>query len=129
VATNPKKKEPKVARSNNKPVAKPEAKCLPIAAKGIETSQQLARYLSALMSDVVEGTVSPIVANAGTNAAGKLLKLVEMQHKYGVPNGKGTKLLALTESEDAGGAAAGDDPRTQEIADLEARLAELRQTR
>lgn len=111
-----------------KAAVKLEAKCLPIAAKGIETSQQLARYLSALMSDVVEGTVSPVVANAGTNAAGKLLKLVEMQHKYGVPNGKGTKMLALTENDNTTEPRA-DPGRDQEIAALEARLAELRRTR
>jgi len=38
--------------------------------------------MSALMSDVIEGTISPNVANAAVNAGGKLLKVVEMQYRY-----------------------------------------------
>ena len=41
--------------------------------------------MSALMSDVIEGNLTPIVANATVNAGGKLLKVVEMQYKYGSP--------------------------------------------
>lgn len=37
------------------------------------------------MSDLIEGKMSPAVANAVCNAGGKLLKIVEMQHKYGTP--------------------------------------------
>ena len=39
--------------------------------------------MSALMSDVVEGRISPAVSNAACNAGGKLLKVVEMQYRYG----------------------------------------------
>ncbi len=39
--------------------------------------------MSALMSDVIEGNVTPQVANATVNAGGKLLKVVELQLKYG----------------------------------------------
>ena len=39
--------------------------------------------ISALMSDVIEGAVSPNVANATCNAGGKLLKVIEMQIKFG----------------------------------------------
>ena len=38
--------------------------------------------MSALMSDVIEGRISPAVSNAACNAGGKLLKVVEMQYKY-----------------------------------------------
>lgn len=41
------------------------------------------RVMSALMSDVIEGNVTPQVANATVNAGGKLLKAVELQMKYG----------------------------------------------
>jgi len=34
------------------------------------------------MSDVIEGRVTPSIANATCNAGGKLLKVVEMQIKY-----------------------------------------------
>lgn len=46
--------------------------------------------MSALMSDVIEGNVTPQVANATVNAGGKLLKVVELQLKYGKPNTDGT---------------------------------------
>lgn len=52
--------------------------------------------MSGLMSDVVEGLIAPQVANAGVNAGGKLLKIVEMQHKYGQPSkGRIGRELAL----------------------------------
>lgn len=35
------------------------------------------------MSDVLDGSVSTDVANAACNAGGKLLKVVEMQYRYG----------------------------------------------
>ena len=42
--------------------------------------------MSALMSDVIEGAVTPVVVNAAVNAGGKMLKAVEMQYKYGKPD-------------------------------------------
>lgn len=39
--------------------------------------------MSALMTDIIDGTVSPQVGNAACNAGGKLLKVVEMQLQYG----------------------------------------------
>ena len=38
--------------------------------------------MSALMSDVIQGRITPQVANATCNAGGKLLKVVEMQYRY-----------------------------------------------
>ncbi len=38
--------------------------------------------MSAMISDVLEGRISTQTANAVCNTAGKLLKVVEMQHKY-----------------------------------------------
>lgn len=51
--------------------------------------------MSALMSDVIESRVSPGTANAACNAGGKLLKVVEMQLKYGTREGGGKKDLVL----------------------------------
>ena len=39
--------------------------------------------MSALMSDLIEGKITPGVGNATVNAGGKLLKMVELQMKYG----------------------------------------------
>lgn len=54
--------------------------------------------MSALMTDLIEGKVTPGVGNAACNAGGKLLKVVEMQAKYGQTNGTqaGEKMLYLT---------------------------------
>jgi hypothetical protein len=53
--------------------------------------------MSALISDVLDGRINPIVCNAAVNAGGKLLKVVEMQVKYGRTVGRDgdTKELAL----------------------------------
>lgn len=39
--------------------------------------------MSALMSDLLEGRVDAKTTNAVCLAGGKLLKVVEMEHKYG----------------------------------------------
>ena len=63
--------------------AETQPKCLRIAAKGITTGSDFASMMSALMSDLIEGKVTPNVGNAAVNAGGKLLKIVELQLKYG----------------------------------------------
>lgn len=87
------------ARSNEKSfLARSEApRCLAIAQKGITTGNHFAGMMSALMADLIEGRITPGVGNATCNAGGKLLKVVEMQAKYGQA-GRGTnKTLLLTE--------------------------------
>ncbi len=52
--------------------------------------------MSALMSDIIAGRVTPSVGNAACNAGGKLLKVVEMQYKYGTQSGnQGQRTLLL----------------------------------
>jgi hypothetical protein len=51
--------------------------------------------MSALMADLIEGRVSPAIGNATCNAAGKLLKVVELNMKYGIPTEGGGKVLKL----------------------------------
>lgn len=71
---------------------------LRIAEKGIVTGHDFAGFMAALMSDLVGGRVSPMVGNAACNAGGKLLKVVEMQMKYGAASAsqQGAKVLFLT---------------------------------
>lgn len=52
--------------------------------------------MSALLSDTITGKIDPRVSNAACNISGKLLKVVELQHKYGKTNDVGDRLLALT---------------------------------
>ena len=70
---------------------------LDVADKGIKTGSDFAAMMSALMSDLIDGRVEPGVANATCNAGGKLLRVVELQYRYGTtadPNGE--KVLRLT---------------------------------
>jgi len=78
-------------------VAKGEKpRSLVIANRGIKTSHDFANLMSALMSDLIEGRVTPNIGNATCNAGGKLLKVVEMQYKYGTDGpGTGQKILTL----------------------------------
>ncbi len=70
---------------------------LAIAQRGIHTGADFASMMSALMSDLIEGRVDGQVGNAVCNAGGKLLKIVEMQHRYGAKSvdGVSPRLLEL----------------------------------
>jgi hypothetical protein len=74
-------------------------RCLAIAKTGIKTGSDFANMMSALMSDLVEGRVTPNVGNATCNAGGKLLKVVEMTYKYGVDGVGQQKTLKLAVEE------------------------------
>lgn len=63
--------------------ALPAARSVAISANGVRTGEEFANLMSALMCDVLDGRVNPVVANAAVNAGGKLLKVVEMQYRYG----------------------------------------------
>jgi hypothetical protein len=65
-----------------------DARSIAVARKGIKTGQDFGNFMSSLMSDLIEGKIPPQVANAACNAGGKLLKVVEMQYKYGSPSGQ-----------------------------------------
>lgn len=56
---------------------------LAVANSGVKTGSDFANLMSNLMSDLISGKVTPQVGNAVCNAGGKLLKIVEMKHKYG----------------------------------------------
>lgn len=89
---------------NDKRAAVPQREQAPrsltIAARGVKTGHDFANLMSALMSDLIEGRVTPQMGNATCNAGGKLLKVVEMQYKYGV-NGPGQqKILTLALEQD-----------------------------
>jgi hypothetical protein len=92
----PKHRKKEVAR--NQKVAEPRS--LIIAQSGIETGSDFAKCMSFLMADLIEGRVSPAIGNAMCSAGGKLLKVVEMQLRYGSPGAVGAphghKVLNLT---------------------------------
>jgi hypothetical protein len=67
-----------------------------LAQKGVRTSREFAAVASALMCDAITNMVPPQRVNAACNAAGKLLKVVEMELKYGKKVANGTAPLMLT---------------------------------
>lgn len=69
---------------------------LAIAQAGVRTGVDFANLMSALMSDIIAGRIGPIQANATCNAGSKLLKVVEMQYKYGKPIGGTEEQRVLT---------------------------------
>ena len=66
-----------------------------ISQQGVKSGRDFAHLMSALMSDLLSGAVDHPTANAVCNAGGKLLKVVEMEQKYGVGKKKTTSGLSL----------------------------------
>jgi hypothetical protein len=67
------------------------ARVFAVAGKPITLGPEFAEFMSAIMSDVVLGDISPDICNASCNAGGKLLKYAELCMKYG--KGKPFRLL------------------------------------
>lgn len=70
-----------------------------IARRGIRTASDFAELMSALMTDVICEEITPNIANAACNAGGKLLKVVELNHRHGTADERrgGSKNLILAE--------------------------------
>lgn len=64
-------------------LVKEEPRSLSLAERGVKTGADFANMMSALMSDIIADRITPSKANAACNAGSKLLKVVEMQYKYG----------------------------------------------
>lgn len=78
-------------------VQKEPSRAQQIAAKGIKTGNDFASMMSALMSDLAEGRIQATTANAMCNAGGKLLKVVEMQYRYGGDGAEKKQTLQLAD--------------------------------
>jgi hypothetical protein len=95
-------KQNKTASGKTAPQAKRAVpKSLAFAEAGIHTAQQFAGLMSALMTDLLNGSVTPGIGNATCNAGGKLLKMVELNQKYGqaqVENGLKNMQLVTPDS-------------------------------
>lgn len=77
--------------------AKSVAKSIALAEQGIHTGAQFASVMSALLTDTISGRIDPRVSNAACNISGKLLRIVELQYRYGTQvKGQSERMLALT---------------------------------
>ncbi len=78
------------------------ARSVAIADAGIKTSDDFTRCFSLLIGDIASGRIDVKEANAMCNAGGRVLKSVEMKHKYGRSKSISTpmerKVLDLTSS-------------------------------
>lgn len=52
-----------------------------LARKGVSSSEDFRNLMCALMTDVIQGDVSPDVVNAACNAGRGLLRMVEMEYR------------------------------------------------
>lgn len=92
-------------KKNTSGIAADAPKSIQLAERGVHTGADFASVMSALLTDTIAGRIDPQVSNASCNIAGKLLKVVELQYKYGkAVEGQTERLLALTPM-----AAKGDD--------------------
>lgn len=66
-----------------------------VVTKTVKNSADLKAIMGTLVSDLRAHKVTPMVANAMCNASGKLLKIVEMEYKYGRSKSQ-AKRLTLT---------------------------------
>lgn len=89
------------------------AKCAVIAEAGIRNSQQTIAYLSALIADASSGRVTTGLVHGTCNAIGKMLRVVEMEVRYGTTNGgaNGEKCLNFVQ---------GGQPPAQDTARIQA---------
>jgi hypothetical protein len=91
-------KEDKTLPANGKSVARQRRQIASLSANaiadGLGSSAQFARVMTGIIQDVLDGTIKAEVANAACNAAGKLLKMVDMQLQYSREN-KNRDLLQL----------------------------------
>jgi len=84
-------------KKNALAVEKDTPRSVALAERGIHTGADFASVMSALLSDTIAGRVDPQISNAACNISGKLLKVVELQFKYGKPvEGVSERMLQLT---------------------------------
>jgi hypothetical protein len=84
-------------KANTQGSKKAVAKSIALAERGIHTGSEFASVMAALLTDTIAGRINPQVSNAVCNISGKLLKVVELQYKYGkVVEGQTTRMLTLT---------------------------------
>lgn len=84
-------------KTNRSKTQKDTPRSIELAERGIHTGADFASVMSALLTDTIAGRVDPQVANSVCNISGKLLKVVELQYKYGkAVEGQTERMLALT---------------------------------
>lgn len=76
-ATNPR------SISKAKATSRPIPTSLLISSKGIKTANDYAAYMAAMLHDLTNGAITPEVGTVCYKVGSSLLRVVELQHKYG----------------------------------------------
>lgn len=84
-----------MARGKQKATRPSSPKSLQIAENGVETSRDFRNLMSAIMSDVIAGRLTPNMTNAACNAGGKLLKMVDLEYKYATNPERPNRVLTI----------------------------------
>lgn len=74
-------KPTKKGKANGERKTQPES--LAVAKRGVRTANDFAHLMGSLMGDLIEGSISAEVGNATCKAGANLLKVIELQQKYG----------------------------------------------
>ena len=77
------KRNVKPSTPDSKGLVVNSSKTLVASQKGVGTASDFVAMMNGVIQDLASGRVTPQVGNSMCNAAGKILKVVEMQHKYG----------------------------------------------
>jgi hypothetical protein len=75
----------------------PPGHALTLAQVGLDTDLKFAKLMEAIIADLGRGEITPQIALAMCNASGKLLKMLELKHRFGKSASEGgPKTLQLT---------------------------------
>ena len=76
-------------------IAARKARCVAVADAGVKSARDFASLMSSLIGDIAANRIDTRTANAICNAGGKLLRVAELQSKYGKPTAKDQGLMLI----------------------------------
>lgn len=89
--------KPRRPRANGKgEAAKANTASVTLAKRGITSSEDFRNLMGAMMTDVIQGNVSPDVVNAACNAGRGLLKMIELEYRAASPQAGARPSLPVT---------------------------------
>jgi hypothetical protein len=80
----------KTAKINLESLQRKQSRSVKLAKKEIQTTKDYAEIMAALMLDVIEGKVSVSTVNAAVNSGRQLIRVAELNLKYGGKKDKHT---------------------------------------
>src|SRR5262249_41019365 len=69
---------------------------LDLARRGVSSSEGFRNLMCSMMTDVIQGKISPDVVNAACNAGRGLLRMIEMEYRATASRGNGKRSLPVS---------------------------------